>query len=86
MQEAGAKLGRHRVAGGPLNPGRTVLRDPPRNVARSSELQGYLDDVERRRILAALEQARWNKTKAAKLLGITFRALRYRLQKLDIEA
>ena len=52
----------------------------------SSELQGYLDDVERRRILAALEQARWNKTKAAKLLGITFRALRYRLQKLDIEA
>jgi two-component system, NtrC family, response regulator PilR len=52
----------------------------------SGELQDYLDDVERARILAALEQSRWNKTKAAKLLGITFRALRYRLQKLDIEA
>ena len=51
----------------------------------NGELQDYLDDVERRRILAALEQTRWNKTKAAKLLGITFRALRYRLQKLNIE-
>ena len=50
------------------------------------ELQDYLDDVERQRILAALEQARWNKTRAAKILGITFRALRYRLQKLNIEA
>ncbi len=52
----------------------------------NAELQDYLDDVERRRILAALEQTRWNKTKAAKLLGISFRALRYRLQKLAIES
>ena len=52
----------------------------------TAELQDYLDDVERQRILAALEQTRWNKTKAAKLLGISFRALRYRLQKLSIEA
>ena len=50
------------------------------------ELQHYLDDVERSRILAALEQTRWNKTKAAKVLGITFRALRYRLQKLGIDS
>ena len=49
------------------------------------ELQSYLDDVERQRILAALEQTRWNKTQAAKRLGISFRALRYRLQKLDID-
>ena len=53
--------------------------------AGGAELQDYLDDVERSRILAALEQTRWNKTKAAKLLGISFRALRYRLQKLGIE-
>ena len=58
----------------------------PSAAGGNGELQDYLDDVERRRILAALEQTRWNKTKAAKLLGITFRALRYRLQKLDIEA
>ena len=48
------------------------------------ELQSYLDEVERQRILEALEQTRWNKTQAAKRLGISFRALRYRLQKLDI--
>ena len=48
-------------------------------------LQSYLDDVERQRILEALEKTRWNKTKAAKLLGISFRALRYRLEKLDLD-
>ncbi len=53
--------------------------------AGGAELQSYLDDVERARILEALEQTRWNKTQAAKLLGISFRALRYRLQKLEIE-
>lgn len=51
----------------------------------AGELQNYLDDVERERILQALEQTRWNKTQAAKLLGISFRALRYRLEKLDLE-
>ncbi len=51
----------------------------------AGELQSYLDDVERERILQALEQTRWNKTQAAKLLGISFRALRYRLQKLDLD-
>jgi two-component system, NtrC family, response regulator PilR len=51
----------------------------------AGELQGYLDDVERRRILDALEKTRWNKTQAAKLLGISFRALRYRLEKLGVE-
>ncbi|MGE0482820.1 MAG: sigma-54-dependent transcriptional regulator [Gammaproteobacteria bacterium] len=53
--------------------------------AGGAELQAYLDDLERQRILEALEQTRWNKTRAAKLLGISFRALRYRLQKLGIE-
>ena len=49
------------------------------------ELQSYLDDVERKRILDALEKTRWNKTQAAKLLGISFRALRYRLDKLGLD-
>jgi len=55
-------------------------------LAPAGELQEYLEDVERQRILHALEDARWNKTRAAKLLGISFRALRYRLQKLNIES
>ncbi|MGB5729206.1 MAG: helix-turn-helix domain-containing protein, partial [Thiogranum sp.] len=36
-------------------------------------------------ILSALEQTNNNKTAAAKLLGITFRAMRYRLKKLGLE-
>ena len=48
-------------------------------------LQEYLDAVEKEAILAALEKTRYNKTAAAKLLGITFRALRYRLERLGIE-
>jgi len=49
-----------------------------------TELDSALDQLERGKIVAALEQTRWNKTAAAKLLGISFRALRYRLEKLDI--
>ena len=44
-----------------------------------------LEDLERAAILKALEQTRYNKTAAAKLLGMTFRALRYRIKKLGIE-
>lgn len=51
----------------------------------NAELSTYLDDVERKKILDALEETRWNRTAAAKKLGISFRALRYRLQKLNIK-
>jgi two-component system, NtrC family, response regulator PilR len=44
-----------------------------------------LEDVERAAIVKALEAARYNKTAAAKALGMTFRALRYRIKKLGIE-
>jgi two-component system response regulator PilR (NtrC family) len=48
-------------------------------------LGDQLEDVERAAILKALEAARYNKTAAAKALGMTFRALRYRIKKLGIE-
>ena len=48
-------------------------------------LGDQLEDVERAAIVKALEQARYNKTAAAKALGMTFRALRYRIKKLGIE-
>jgi two-component system response regulator PilR (NtrC family) len=47
-------------------------------------LQEYLDRIEREAILEALDQTRFNRTAAAKLLGITFRALRYRMERLGI--
>ena len=60
-------------------------------VVRTSEgsegkwpLQEYLDRVEKEAILEALEKTRYNRTAAAKLLGITFRAMRYRMERLGI--
>ena len=44
-----------------------------------------LEDMERDAIIKALEKTRYNKTAAAKLLGMSFRALRYRVKKLGIE-
>ena len=44
-----------------------------------------LEDIERDAIIKALEKTRYNKTAAAKLLGMSFRALRYRIKKLGIE-
>mgnify|MGYP003524570315 FL=1 len=47
-------------------------------------LPEYLEDIEKREILKALEKANNNKTAAAKLLGVSFRTLRYRLIKLGL--
>ncbi len=47
-------------------------------------LQEYLDELEKAAILEALEKTRYNRTAAAKVLGITFRALRYRMERLGI--
>jgi two-component system, NtrC family, response regulator PilR len=48
-------------------------------------LGDHLEDIERDAIIRALEQSRYNKTAAAKTLGMSFRALRYRIKKLGIE-
>ena len=53
--------------------------------AAPSGLGDQLEDIEREAIVKALEQTRYNKTAAARVLGITFRALRYRIKKLGIE-
>jgi two-component system response regulator PilR (NtrC family) len=47
-------------------------------------LQDYLDRIEKEAILEALEKTRFNRTAAAKLLGITFRSMRYRMERLGI--
>jgi two-component system response regulator PilR (NtrC family) len=50
-----------------------------------SSLPSYLDSMEREAIRRALERTRYNRTAAAQLLGITFRQLRYRMQRLAIK-
>jgi two-component system response regulator PilR (NtrC family) len=51
----------------------------------NGNLEAYIEKIERLAINEALEATRWNKTAAAEKLGISFRALRYRCKKLNIE-
>lgn len=51
----------------------------------TQDLENYLGQIERNAIYQALEKTQGNKTKAAELLGISFRALRYRLKKLGLQ-
>lgn len=48
-------------------------------------LEQHLEDIERNAILNALQQSRWNKTAAAKKLGMSFRSFRYRIKKLGLD-
>jgi len=48
-------------------------------------LDDYLVNIEKETIIEALEKTHGNKTAAAKLLGISFRTLRYRLKKLGLD-
>lgn len=48
-------------------------------------LEDFISNIERDTIIKALEESRYNKTATAKKLGITFRALRYKLKKLGID-
>ncbi len=52
----------------------------------SANLGSQVEDVQRLAIIEALEKTRYNKTAAAKLLGLSFRQLRYRIKKLGIES
>jgi two-component system response regulator PilR (NtrC family) len=54
-------------------------------LASNTALGSQLESIERDAIVKALEKTRYNKTAAAKLLGMSFRALRYRIKKLGIE-
>ena len=58
---------------------------PAGQTHNGAPLGDHLEDIERDAIVKALEQARYNKTAAAKILGMSFRALRYRIKKLGIE-
>jgi two-component system response regulator PilR (NtrC family) len=57
----------------------------PHSLKPGQSLEEYLEDIERQILKDALEQCRWNKTAAAEQLGMTFRSMRYRLKKLNIE-
>jgi two-component system response regulator PilR (NtrC family) len=67
-------------------PPRTAGAIPPDpSTLTGSSLVDYVENLEREAIVKALAETRYNKTAAAKKLGITFRALRYKLKKLGID-
>jgi two-component system response regulator PilR (NtrC family) len=62
----------------------TSEQDGP-SLADIDNLEDYLESIERKLILQALEETRWNRTAAAQRLNLTFRSMRYRLKKLGLE-
>jgi len=76
-------------SGGRISADDLHMRDPAEASGTQPALAGKLgeqvEDVQRQAIVDALEKTRYNKTAAAKLLGLSFRQLRYRIKKLDIE-
>ncbi len=68
----------------PASPPPGALPGPRAGDAVPADLTAYLDDVEREAIRAALARTGHNRTAAAQLLGLTFRQLRYRMQRLGL--
>jgi len=67
-----------------LMPAQSMQGDVKAGGAGKYPLTDYLDRIEREAILEALHQTHFNRTAAAKILGVTFRALRYRMERLSI--
>ena len=57
----------------------------PNTPRAEGDLQAYLDAIERQALLDALHKTGYNKTAAARFLGVTFRSFRYRLERLGID-
>ena len=74
-------------SGGTIAASDLSIRDetPASKPAVPGRLGDQVEDVQRQAIVEALEKTRYNKTAAAKLLGLSFRQLRYRIKKLGIE-
>ena len=58
---------------------------PPRNNTLPDDLEDYMQTMEKNLLLKALDDCGGNRTKAAEKLGISFRAMRYKMKKLGIE-
>jgi two-component system response regulator PilR (NtrC family) len=71
-------------AGGSIDVEDLQLQPQKVGVGETADLQEFLDDQERQVILDALQKTRFNRTAAARILGITFRSLRYRMERLGL--
>ena len=62
-----------------------VISGLPNFQMGTTQIQDYLDDIERQILEYALRLTQGNRTQAAKTLGISFRSMRYRLERLNID-
>jgi two-component system response regulator PilR (NtrC family) len=77
-----------RAAAAHITPAAPIGLDPSKIDPRESStsaLPSFIEEIERKTIELALTENRFNKTRTAAQLGITFRALRYKLKKLGID-
>ena len=88
IQAGDLQLPRHEARPAQPAPGAADPADPARISpydTASTALPSYIEEIERAAIQQALQENRYNKTRTAAALGITFRALRYKLKKLGID-
>ncbi len=83
LERALALSGKSEISAEDLRLAPSAVAEPAGGVTGEA-LPDYLDGLERKAILEALGKTGFNRTAAAKLLGITFRQLRYRMQRLGI--
>ncbi|WP_339493853.1 sigma-54-dependent transcriptional regulator [Pseudomonas sp. RA_105y_Pfl2_P56] len=68
-----------------LSEGNCTAESGLADLTQIDNLEDYLENVERKLILQALEETRWNRTAAAQRLSLSFRSMRYRLKKLGLD-
>lgn len=86
-QKAGASVGTHgnpNAQAGAAPAAAQTGDDEDAFLAAQGDLQGYLDEVERKILIRTLEQCGFNRTLAATRLGISLRQMRYRIERLNI--
>ena len=82
----GGSTGGGSPGGGSTGGGSTAREQGGEQGESHGKLDDYIESKEREQITRVLENNRWNRTRAAKELGISLRALRYRMQKLGLNA
>jgi len=85
LERSLALLGGDVIDVGDLNLVPAVTEPEHRDAGSELPLQDRLDEAEKRAILDALDKTRFNRTAAARLLGVTFRSLRYRMERLGLK-
>ena len=66
-------------------PGDTPAQRAEPSKAEDESLDDYIENIEKKMLEDALKKAKYNKTRAAEMLGISFRSFRYKLKKFGID-